>query len=229
MTNASLTSPMPIPAGRRSRRRAGTRPPPRRRSGARVCPSGRVSARIASAATVPAIMSLFGMIRKSMSITVTGTSSSTNASPSQTSSSGADHDHGEGHQQRRRELDERIAPGDRLAADAAAPPQQQPREHRDVVVRLDRRVAARAARGRRRQRLAARQPVGHDVEERAEEQARGSRPEHALLRTGASRRALMPRRARGRVVDGQPGRDRQAAGVGAFDVAGHDRGLDRAC
>ena len=45
-----------------------------------------------SAAIVPAIISLFGMIRKSMSITVTGTSSSTNASPSQTSLAGAHDD-----------------------------------------------------------------------------------------------------------------------------------------
>jgi hypothetical protein len=47
-----------------------------------------VTARIASATAAPAIISLFGMIRKSMSITVTGTSSSTNASPSQTCSFG---------------------------------------------------------------------------------------------------------------------------------------------
>ena len=47
-----------------------------------------------------AIMSLFGMIRKSRSITVTGTSISTNARPSQTSASAPIDDHGERHQQR---------------------------------------------------------------------------------------------------------------------------------
>ena len=43
-------------------------------------------------------------------------------------------------------LHERIAPRDRRLAVAAAPAQQQPREHRDVVVGLDRRPARRAAR-----------------------------------------------------------------------------------
>jgi hypothetical protein len=61
-------------------------------------------------------------------------------------------------------LDGRIALGDRRRAAATAPAEQQPREDRDVVVRLDRRVAGAAVRARRDERLAPRQAVGDDVQ-----------------------------------------------------------------
>ena len=88
MTNASFTSPMPIPPGYTSA--ATSRKPPAANAAIRCSgmSAGSVSRRIASATTVPASISLFGMIRKSMSMTVTGTSRSTKASPSQTSSFG---------------------------------------------------------------------------------------------------------------------------------------------
>ena len=74
-------------------------------------------------------------------------------------------------QQRGPGLDERVAARDRLAAVAAAPSQQQPRDDGDVVARAHRRVALRAVRARVLEHRAARQPVGDDVEERADDEA----------------------------------------------------------
>jgi len=65
-------------------------------------------------------------------------------------------------------LDRRVARRDRLATRAAAPAQQQPAEHRHVVVELDRRVAPGALGAGSDERLAARKPVGDDVEEGAD-------------------------------------------------------------
>jgi hypothetical protein len=81
---------------------------------------------------------------------------------------------GDGGEQRRGEgLDDRVAAGDRLRAAAAAAPQQQPRQHRDVVARCDGGVAGGAVRARVRERLAARQAVGDDVQKRPDEEAEG--------------------------------------------------------
>ena len=63
----------------------------------------------------------------------------------------------------------RIARRDGALAVAAAPSQQQPREHRHVVEGPDGVAAARAVRRGRRQVLAARQPPDDDVEEGAED------------------------------------------------------------
>ncbi len=51
-------------------------------------------------------------------------------------------------QQRVEQFDQRVARGDRGAPVPALAAQQQPREDGDVVARRDRRVAARAVRGR---------------------------------------------------------------------------------
>ena len=70
-------------------------------------------------------------------------------------------------------LDDRIARRDRLRAAATAPAQEQPRQHRDVVVGLDRRLARGAVRGRQRERHPAGQAPGDDVQERPDDQAEG--------------------------------------------------------
>ncbi|MEJ7715461.1 MAG: hypothetical protein WKF40_07050 [Thermoleophilaceae bacterium] len=65
---------------------------------------------------------------------------------------GVDAAHGghRGEDRRGQQLEQRIPGRDRLTAMPAAPAQQQPREHRDVVARGDRRAAAGAARRRAR-------------------------------------------------------------------------------
>ena len=79
----------------------------------------------------------------------------------------AEDDGHQGEQKPRADLDQRIAGGDPLAAVATATPQQQPGDDRDVVVGDDLGAAARTARARGDDRLAARHPVGDHAEEAA--------------------------------------------------------------
>ena len=90
----------------------------------------------------------FGMIRWSRSMSAIGTSAVTSSSPSDDADRVVLGGHDERVQHAGRRLDERVARRDRRAAGAAAAAQQQPRDHRDVVVGRDRRVAARAVRAR---------------------------------------------------------------------------------
>src|SRR4051794_6064004 len=69
------------------------------------------------------------------------------------------------------ELDDRIARRDLSRAVTAAAAQDEPRQQRDVVERAHLGAAAGAARARFHDRLAARQRVGHDVQERADDEA----------------------------------------------------------
>ena len=73
--------------------------------------------------------------------------------------------------QGRQQLQGRVARRDGRAAAAAAPAQDEIGEHRHVLERRDGAAAGRTARPRPHHRLAARQPVDHDVEERADHQA----------------------------------------------------------
>jgi hypothetical protein len=73
-------------------------------------------------------------------------------------------------QERRDELDRRVAAADRDAAVAAPTAQEQPGDDRHVVVRAHRRAAARARRARRDEREAGRQAIRDDVEERADDE-----------------------------------------------------------
>jgi len=66
---------------------------------------------------------------------------------------------------RREELHGEVARGDGTAAGAAAPAEEEPGEEGDIVVRPDRRPAARAVRRRGDDRLFAREPVDADVQE----------------------------------------------------------------
>ena len=189
MTAASLTSPMPMPGG------IGERGDEQEATGARggdqvlgervgLCEQRRARCET----TVPSSISLLGMMRWSRSMSVTGTSSSTKREPEPgvavrrpwrarpaTHSSAV------------RGLDDRVARRDRRLAVAAAPAQQQPRQHGDVVVRAigvphDGQRDARVD-----ERLAARQPVGDHVEERAERSAPKQPGETAPRRRASSR------------------------------------------
>ena len=93
---------------------------------------------------------------------------------------GAEAQHAGGAQHAGDGLDDRVLRRDVRPARAAAPAQPQPPEHRDVVVGLDRRAARGTRRRRVQQRLAARQPVGHHVEEGADDRSedRGYRGRH---------------------------------------------------
>ena len=95
-------------------------------------------------------------------------------------------------------LDQRIADRDARPAAAASPAQGEPREHRHVVVRSHRGAARRAARAGSRERLAARQAVGDDVQEGpdGEPQHPGEDGDHGA--DGAARRSpTAARRRRG--------------------------------
>ena len=74
--------------------------------------------------------------------------------------------------QRRHELDQRILNRDRLAAPTAAPPQQEPREHRHVVVPAETRAALGAVGWRANDRLLRLRapPQDADVEEAPDQQ-----------------------------------------------------------
>ena len=136
-----------------------------------------------------------GMMRCSRSISAAGTTSRISSDAERDRDGRVVRQHGADAQRGGERLDERVARRDRLAAAAAVPAQQQPGEHRDVVVGLDRRAAAGAVRGRRDQRLVARQPVGDDVQERADDRA-----EHA-----GEGCCLHPRdRRRGGALERQP-------------------------
>src|SRR5205823_13402071 len=94
------------------------------------------------------------------------------------------------------QLDRGVPRRDPLAAGAAAAAQKQPREDRNVVVRLDRRLARGAVGAREGDRLPEREPVGHHVEERADDEPERSceRCAHLYLsRTGGE---LLETRAR---------------------------------
>src|SRR6266705_957587 len=69
-----------------------------------------------------------------------------------------------------RQLNDRILHGDRLAEVTAPPPQQEPRDERDVVAPGDRVVAAGAGGGRREEREVVGQPQDADVEKAADAQ-----------------------------------------------------------
>src|SRR5207237_9669245 len=77
---------------------------------------------------------------------------------------------------------------------AAAPAQQQVGDDWDVVIGPHGRPAAGAARGRRDQRFVPRQPVGDDVQERADDRAKDSREGEGLHLSviGAQSSALEP-------------------------------------
>src|SRR6266508_3703064 len=72
-----------------------------------------------------------------------------------------------------RRLDDRVLHGDGLPAVPAPPLEQQPRDHRDVVVPRDGILAARTGRGRPQERHVVREPYDADVEE-----APDAEPEH---------------------------------------------------
>src|SRR6267143_5853770 len=93
-----------------------------------------------------------------------------------------DHGHGEHPGQH---LDQRIARADGEATVAAAPAEQQPGEHRDVVVPGDRVTAARTAASRRDDAPPLRQPRDHHVEEAADHGADGEDPERERYRQAA--------------------------------------------
>ena len=124
----------------------------------------------------------------------------------------------ERHQHRGRQLDERVAPGDRRPARAAAAAQQEPREDGDVVVGLDRRLAAGAAGTRDGEGLALRQPVGDHVQERSEDRTEHGGQRGAVARghgghdAGTGRGWTAVRL--GALFDAQAGRDGQARRVG---------------
>ena len=76
------------------------------------------------------------------------------------------------------ELDQRVARRDRRLAVAAATPQQQPGDDRDVVPLPDRRAAGRAGRSRRDDRLVSGHPVDDDVQERSDGETQdGTQPD----------------------------------------------------
>ena len=93
---------------------------------------------------------------------------------------GAEAQDARGAQQARQGLDDRVLGRDRRPARAALAAQPQPAEDRHVVVGLDRRPARGARRRRVRQGLAARQPVGHHVQEGADDRSedRGQHGRH---------------------------------------------------
>ena len=78
-------------------------------------------------------------------------------------------DRGEEHG--REQLHERVARGDRRSAVPAAATQQQPRDDRNVVTIGDPRVARRAMRRWLDDRLLARHPPDHDVQERTDDES----------------------------------------------------------
>ena len=78
-------------------------------------------------------------------------------------------------EERVRQLDQRIARADRLAAGAAAAEQPEIAEDRDVVVRPDLRVAVRAVARRKDDRFFARIAMDDDVEKAADDRAERER------------------------------------------------------
>ena len=172
-TPASLTSPMPIPRGYASA--ASRKNPPAAAAGDSCSGSPSMSSsgpEPTTATTAAGSVILFGISRVSRSMSASGTRKHDQREPEREARRVVVVDGDDsGEEQAGGRLDGRVAARDRLAAVAAAPAQQQPRDDRDVVVRADRVLARRAARAGLDERLAARQPPRDDVEERADEEA----------------------------------------------------------
>ena len=132
--------PCPCPAGRRGDQQECAARRGDRDRALGEARRGRSRARSPIPATAPASTNAFGMIRSSRSVSVIATRTAQRTSPSTSSpaSSVAERQHGPRPERAERRLGQRIARRDRLAAVAAAAPEDEPGDDRDVVVGGDR-------------------------------------------------------------------------------------------